>query len=170
MPRLTRARLAGGFLALAGGLSLTLAGPAAPALAESYGLTAEELQWCAMNGSCLTLHDTATWALRTATWKYPESVSNDGAGDAFRHCIWSGSLAQRVGYDDAYTTVLLHEADEDGSEAATMDAFNDYAGLEIGVQSNEAGTSDTWGWIMNKCEERLENGELFGLGGAQGKF
>jgi hypothetical protein len=169
-----RSRLAAGVSACTAGLVLALSGPASPAQAETP--SPDELAWCIGNGTCAVMNDASNWALRTARWKYPGSVANNGAGDAFRHCIWAGVLAQRMGYDTAYTAVLLHESsdasssDSNKTATASMDAFNDYVGLDLGRRSNKVGTKDTWGWIMNQCDKRANNHELYGLNGVKGAY
>jgi hypothetical protein len=172
--RLIKSRIAAAAAAAAAGLSLSLTGPAAPAKAETP--SPDELAWCIGQGTCAVMNDATNWARRTAEWKYPNSFANNGAGDAFRHCIWAGALAQRMGYEVAYTAVLLHESadasssDPEKTATSAMDAFNDYVGLELGRRSRKVDTKDTWGWIMNQCEKRTDNHELYGLNGVQGAY
>jgi len=154
-------------MALAGGVALALGSPAA---AHAETPSPDEVAWCVLNANCTTAVDVKDWALRTAQWKYPESFATDGKGDAFRHCIWAGALSQRVGYDTAYTAVMIHEYDEGGSSTATMDAFNDYVGLELGPRADSARPKNAWGWIVDECEQRAENQELFGLDGVRGAY
>ena len=156
-----RMRLAAvsGLVLLTGGLAL---GPAAPARADSSDASIDEHAWCAMNFSCLVVEDARQWATGTAQWLYSDSLHN-GAGDAFRHCAWAGAIANRVGYDTAYTQVVVHEdLSADPMEEVTMDIANDLIGLDLGVRSLVEGGDDTWGWILHECAARADGGQLVG--------
>jgi hypothetical protein len=136
----------------------------------------DELVYCALSWSCLQAKDASDWALSTAEWRYPDSFASDGKGDAYRHCIYSGALAQRIGYTNAYTLVMVHEdmvaASNDSNLMArnTMDVTNDMIGLGIGVRARNEGWDDQWGWIMSQCEQKVESGELAGLDGVLGAY
>jgi hypothetical protein len=145
-------------------------GTGGQAHAESGGASSDEIAWCAMNFSCLIVNDATSWASSTAEWKYPESLHN-GKGDAFRHCIWAGALANRVGYDRAFTQVMVHEdpATEPMNEVS-MDVANDLTGLGIGDRSRTEGGSDSWGWIMSECATQADGRALAGLDGVIGAY
>jgi hypothetical protein len=164
--RMRLAALSGAAL-LVGGLAL---GPATPARADSFDASIDEYGWCAMNFSCLVVEDARQWATGTAEWLYSDSLHN-GAGDAFRHCAWAGAIANRVGYETAYTQVVVHEdLSADPMEEITMDIANDLIGLEVGVRSLDEGGDDTWGWILRECAARADGGQLVGLDGFVGNY
>jgi len=168
--RISSLRSALAAVALAGGLALSAPSSAS---AESPGGSPsfDELVFCAVEGTCLTVQDTQRWALSTAAWRYPAGTQADGVGDAFRHCIWAGALANRVGYESAYTQTLGHENYTAESEGAFfMDVSNDFVGLDLGVRSLSEGGSDTWGWIMNQCGALADSGQLYGPFGVLGGY
>jgi hypothetical protein len=154
---------------IAGSTTLALASPA-NAVSSSYDITGDELFYCVATASCPAWQDSANWASSTAEWLYPDSTWN-GKGDAFRHCLWAGALANRVGYDTAFTLVMIHEdTTTDPMNEVTMDATNDAIGLDLGIRSVSEGGADQWGWILSQCQQRAESGELSGLDGFLGSY
>lgn len=152
--------------------TLPLGGPgAAPAHAESSGVSTDEMVWCVLSLSCVQVKDATDWARATAEWRYGGDSLHNGVGDAFRHCIWAGAIANRVGYDAAYTQVIVHEdLSSDPISEVSMDIANDLTGLEIGIRSHDEGGDDTWGWIMTECASLADAGELAGLDGFVGAY
>jgi uncharacterized protein RhaS with RHS repeats len=88
---------------------------------------------------------------------------HNGPQDAYRHCLWSYLMTQRLGPEQAERLGSGHEAaggrggQPSGEEA--MDSSNNQAGRECGLDRNrDCGES---------CMERLRNGELSGVGGVR---
>jgi hypothetical protein len=167
-------------VAVTAGLWITILGVASPtAVADptiyvpgSGTLTWAEFTYCASHiGECNNAKDAAQWAEGVTIGKYGgnnEELHN-GVPDAFRHCLWSGAMAQRMGTDTALTIANNHELlDSAPGSEASMDSYNNHIGVTIGEQSNGVGTSDTWGWIMHECSERADTGALYGQGGQMG--
>lgn len=143
-------------------LGISLAG--APAASASP--TASEVIYCVSPraGDCLHGQDAADWASGVTEWRYQNysrQAFHGGIADAYRHCIWSGALAQRIGEDRAMTLVTVHELEAtDGEDHVQMDMENDRTGVTIGGQANGRGGSDTWGWIMSQCAAKADSGLL----------
>ncbi|WP_040738792.1 DUF6973 domain-containing protein [Nocardia tenerifensis] len=135
--------------------------------AQAYpgqGTTQSERDYCMANaGDCLAADDAKNWATGVAEWRYqnnPRSLHN-GVGDAFRHCIWAGAIAQRIGADRAATILSIHENKDDNPlDEWLMDTANNETGVRLGVESNSKGGGDTWGWIMNRCGALADGGKL----------
>lgn len=132
-----------------------------------------ELAWCANPGNwqaCAAGQDAANWAWGTALWLYPDTFATDGRGDAFRHCLWSGATAQRVGENKALELTTNHEknARDQVDSSRKMDLKNNATGAALGARSNQVGGSDTWGWILNECRARADAGQLAGPNGVPG--
>lgn len=153
------------FIGVPAALALSLSsGLTAPANAEEPGVG--ELASCVSDpNGCFIAKDAANWALGVAEWKYgadPDGLHN-GAGDAFRHCIWSAAITQRIGADRAEAITTEHEdAESDEPQVERdMDLGNNAVGRNIGSDANAEGGSDTWGWIIDQCQEYQQAGLLY---------
>lgn len=125
----------------------------------TYGASACDHAWDARN-----------WAIDVTKWKFPKSKDGD-IGNAFAHCSWSGALATRVGSSDAYGITFIHENRTDNpAPHRLMDEWNNFVGSQIGSEAVSSGASDTWGYVMNKCEEYARDGKLYGLCGVKGAY
>lgn len=156
-----RAAFCGATLAL----GMTVVTPSGPAHAESP--SAGEVLACVGDpAGCVAAQDAARWALGVAQSRYAVVSLEDGSGDAFRHCAWSGALTQRVGDARAEAITTRHEyARQPASYSAqAMDFGNNYIGRWVGARSGAEGGSDTWGWIIDRCAQLQAAGWLYGLG------
>lgn len=140
----------------------------------SSGDLGEAFDCAILNGlDCGYVLDAQAWAVRVTAWKFPGGGHNDMA-DAFRHCAWMGALATRIGSNRAYTVGYMHEdaGDRRGQPASErqMDEWNNFIGAGIGDDAVRSGTSDTWGYVLNECESRARNFELYGLDGIKGNY
>lgn len=167
-PRTKQTRLIRKFSALlssVGVVLLVFAGTAAPANAggAAKDLTFDEKLNCAFNTSaCLHAEDAKRWAKSVTKWKFPNESDLNTRADAFRHCIWSAALTNRVGVETAWQILSTHEtsAVAQPEEQLQMDMLNNYTGTRIGMDSRREGGKDQWGWIMKKCEKLARSGQL----------
>lgn len=96
----------------------------------------------------------------------PLDSLHNGAADAFRHCLWSCLMTQKMGADAALSISDSHErAGERGGQPANeeqMDRANNFVGRScgqgIGADCTQA------------CTSRWMSGELYGLGGRRNNF
>lgn len=148
---------------------------AAPAQAQGtyYGsLNRDEVLHCITGhwSDCGNAQDAARWSLDVTMWRFGEQGHNNMA-DAFRHCTWTGAMAQRMGSDTAAGIAARHELNEGQPDSErAMDDANNIVGNGVGQQSNYAGTDDTWGWILARCEKHARAHMLFGLDGVRGNY
>lgn len=130
-------------------------------------LTFSEVAYCLSHAAdCINGDDAGKWAESVSAGTYPELDQHNTKADAFRHCLWTGAMAQRMGRSGALAIADNHEvqATQPAGEAS-MDSHNNVVGASLGEQSNSVGTSDTWGWILDQCYQRAESGSLYGLNG-----
>lgn len=96
----------------------------------------------------------ATKAAIVVSEKYNVSVHNGGA-DAFRHCTWSGSMAQEFGVEAAQGFGDRHEYKAGQPEAERdMDWYNNQRGRDWATQVND---------IAARCLQGMLNDELIGM-------
>jgi hypothetical protein len=160
-------------VAVALGLAGPLSSSAHAADNDVYrGATTWELLRCATNwDECQVALDAQNWALSVTHWKYPGSTMHNDRADSFRHCIWTGAMAQRLGYERAGRIAAWHEVKEgQPTREYDMDVANNAMGLMTGSIADQHGGSDTWGWIMDRCQRYERTGQLHGLGGVQGQY
>lgn len=161
-------KFAGLAVAFASASALVMSAPTAAHAESANGPSFDEIVYCLVNVSCSTVQDATDWASNTAKWRYPNAKQHNDKADAFRHCIWAGALANRLGYDKAHVQSIGHEQDGDPLDEVLMDVANDLVGLDIGVKSLSEGGKDQWGWIMKECGSLADAHKLYGLGGVQG--
>lgn len=147
----------------------------APASADSTdAFNSEAIDCFALyNLDCAHAQDAQLWARDVAAWVFPEhAVQHNDMADAFRHCVWIGALATRVGQQDAYTVGFMHEeyAEDNPSEEYAMDDWNNFIGSMIGEDAVNAGVEDEWGHVLAECESRARSYELYGLDGVLGNY
>jgi RHS repeat-associated protein len=93
-------------------------------------------------------------ALKSAEKHFPDSIHN-GAGDAFRHCFWSGMMTERWGSKQAKTFTDLHERNPDQPpRERRMDVRNNRKGRQYGRNSKSDGE------ISRKCYDTAKAGKL----------
>lgn len=171
----SRRRIRG--LAVMSAVMLGLAGPlATPANAANNGSQGGPTMWevlrCVANpGECQVALDAQSWAQNVTAWKYNGASGHNDRADSFRHCIWTGAMAQRLGYERAGRIAAWHEVKEgQPTREYDMDVANNAMGLMTGSIANRHGGSDTWGWIMNRCQHYERTNQLHGLGGVRGEY
>lgn len=157
--------ISGGIVIAALAASLLGANTTAQAETPNY----REVLGCVSSpGACLAANDAANWAYGMAAARYPGSALHNDTGDAYRHCIWSGATAQKVGYDTARDITTRHEdaaaAQGQPAEEYTMDINNNSVGLSIGARANAEGGADTWGYVASQCGYAADTGLLYGIG------
>ncbi|MBJ7291625.1 hypothetical protein [Williamsia sp.] len=123
------------------------------------------MQYCTIGiVDCAAAQDAASWATGITQARYSSDDAQSfhgGRADSYRHCVWAGATAQRIGEDRAMTVLTVHELDAtDGQDHVQMDIENDRTGAGIGDASNQQGVSDTWGWIMSQCAALADSGKL----------
>lgn len=114
--------------------------------------------------SCYNAQWTSELAKNLALMYYSRASLTDGAGDAFRHCVWSACMAKVMGWWLAAVHGNLHEigAPDQNPQRLRMDSHNNYWGRVVGV--NIAWWD--WNWvntIVNNCKWLLNNGYLIRL-------
>lgn len=141
-----------------------------PPEAKADGFT-DALDCAALYGfDCAHAGDAKNWAESVTAWKFPGAAHNNMA-DAFRHCSWIGAIATRVGQQDAYTIGYIHERNSGGPTSEfEMDDWNNFVGSGIGEVAVASGTSDQWGYVLEQCDAKARNYELYGLDGEQGNY
>ena len=152
--------------------AIAIGNNAAARASDSPGGDLWEMADCAflVGVRCFDVQDAASWAERVTAWKFPGPAWNN-QGDAFRHCAWMGALSTRVGIDAAIGVGEIHEKHNPGPESERlMDLSNNETGAWIGNEALLSGTSDTWGYVMNHCEQLAKDGRLAGLDGIPGNW
>lgn len=125
--------------------------------ANDDSVTTAEKKWCLTHAAfCI-----AAWAAKgeaedEAKKLYPEFTLGDGAGDAFRHCYWSGLMTLEFGGGLAKTIGDKHE-DRAGNppERAFMDKHNNSWGRKW---ANENRTIGGKGKVSKLCQAGTEIG------------
>mgnify|MGYP000847831560 FL=1 len=121
---------------------------------------------------CFAAFDAMGWATRVTNWKFPNDPSqHNGMADAFRHCIWMGATATRIGKVNAFGIGQIHEdhTPNNPQRERDMDESNNLVGAQIGEDARNMNLTDQWGYVIEQCESKARNYQLFGLGGVYGK-
>ena len=127
------------------------------------GASAYEAVNCVANWDvCQEARKAAGWSFSVTAWKFPGEDAHNTRADAFRHCAWSGAMAQRLGYGTAVEVLSNHEAASGNQpqDEYDMDISNNAVGATLGYQSNSESAQDKWGWVMDRCEELAKSGQL----------
>lgn len=144
---------------------LTALSPATGASAETFEF-GELVNCLSVPRACAAAADAWPWSQGTAKALFPGEGEDGTRADAFRHCAWSGAIAQRVGVTDAEQVTTAHEtntADRDNLPAyasMAMDLANNATGHALGARANAEGGSDTWGWIIDQCYNLASTNQL----------
>lgn len=143
---------------------------------ESKALTPEEFEkivekelphifekiTCFMDNTtdCLHVKDTLEWAERVTEWKYPGGNSTDGTrANAFKHCIWMGATATRLGESGANKIGDTHEFYAIGQPKSfrRMDQENNAVGAAVGAKAKEDNLPDQWGYVIQECKKMADD-------------
>ena len=96
----------------------------------------------------------------------PASALHNGAGDAFRHCLWSCLMARNIGARNAALIADEHEnagrREGQPSDEEAMDRANNVVGRVCAAKSPKP--------CREACTDAYNNGFLFGLGGVRNYF
>lgn len=83
-----------------------------------------------------TIYQTKSLAEEAAAKRFPADEIHNGAGDAYRHIVWQGLLAQKLGQDKAKYFGDFHENPNipfvGGYGEPTKESTMDYKNNEIG--------------------------------------
>ena len=157
-------------------ITRTLPAPTESAYLPEKGENADTIK-CLVNHqiACWQAKDAKDWAFSVTEWRFPEfgpKHMHNTMPDAFRHCAWTGAMATRFGFDDALHISMVHEmTSTDGDESeAIMDELNNNIGAQIGEEAVRLNLDDQWGYVMEQCESKARNYELFGLDGIKGNY
>lgn len=123
--------------------------------------------------ACWHVKDAREWAYGVTKWKFPGfETYRDNMPDAFRHCAWIGAVATRFGFDDALHIGTIHEmtATDSTESDAIMDEINNNIGAQIGDEAARRNLDDQWGYVVDQCESKARNYELYGLDGIKGNY
>lgn len=85
---------------------------------------------------CNTAKVDADNALASAAARFPSNTLHNGAGDAYRHCYWSGLMTHHIGSGNALAISENHEIHNPGPLAEyQMDTFNNTKGRQAGLNT-----------------------------------
>ena len=161
---------------------LLVGGPMLGTAPEGKALTPDELLRhvdegldCVLQNklSCQHVETTKKWAEDVTEWKYPNGNKTDGTkANAFKHCIWIGATATRLGETDAYRVGFTHEkyAKDQKSDFRIMDEWNNFIGAGIGAKAKADNLSDQWGYVIDECQKLAESHDLYGPNGVKGAY
>lgn len=128
--------------------------------------------WHSLIG-CGHVPDAKSWAERVTDWQYPGGNKTDGTkANAFKHCIWMGATATRLGELNSRRVGDVHEwvATNQPEDLKDMDKANNLVGVRIGVKAKEDNLSDQWGYVIEECKKQAESNQLHGLNGIKGNY
>ncbi|WP_394855190.1 DUF6973 domain-containing protein [Rhodococcus aetherivorans] len=169
--RVNRLRVMGVGAVLAAGIALGGTQGIGTANADVLSDLADAADCTYLYGSnCVHVEDARNWATEVTIWRFGYNGRND-ISDAFRHCAWIGAVATRLGERDAYTVGFIHENNSQGPDSEfKMDDWNNFTGAQIGAAAVRSGTSDQWGYVLQKCEAKARSNQLYGLNGVKGNY
>ena len=168
---------------------LLVGGPALGAAPQGKALTPEEFEKMTEEGlpiffeklrcltdnliDCLDVEEAREWAVQVTEWKYPGGNRTDGTrANAFKHCIWMGATATRLGESEAKKIGGTHEfygINQPGS-LRKMDGENNAVGAALGAKAKEDNLSDQWGYVIEECKKLADSNQLYGLDGIKGNY
>ena len=139
------------------------------------GRRLDEIIGCAWHSliGCRHVPDAKSWAERGTDWQYPGGNKTDGTkANAFKHCIWMGATATRLGELNSRRVGDVHEwvATNQPEDLKDMDKANNLVGVRIGVKAKEDNLSDQWGYVIEECKKQAESNQLHGLNGIKGNY